>query len=106
MKLDAPVRYGVGRRNAGSAGIIVVKFPGGERAVTGDATLDFNHAGRAEISPGEFLFARPNHFDGMPGSARQSRGLKCGVGGVLAAVGRPSVGAMTRTWSFERWNAS
>src|SRR6267378_7230444 len=66
--------------------MVVVKFPRGERAVRGDATLDLDDASGTKIGPGEFFFARPNDFHGTPGSAGQASGLQRGVAGVLSAV--------------------
>src|SRR6266404_3668937 len=71
--------------------MIVVKFPSCQRAVAGNAALDFDDTSGTEIRPGEFFFAGPHHFDGAASSARQTSGLDRSVTGVLPAVRRAGV---------------
>src|SRR6266850_226566 len=66
--------------------MVVVKFPGRERAVGCEATLNLDDAGGTKVGPREFFFARPNDFHGMPGRAGQASGLQRGVTGVLSAI--------------------
>src|SRR6266849_7332646 len=66
--------------------MVVVKFPSCQRAVAGNAALDFDDTSGTEIRPGEFFLAGPHHFDGAASSARQTSGLDSGVTGVLPAI--------------------
>src|SRR5437667_2717142 len=71
--------------------MVVVKFPSCQRAVAGNAALDFDDASGAEIRPGEFFLAGPDHFDGAASSPRQTSGLDRGIAGVLPTVRRAGV---------------
>ena len=86
VKRSELVGHFVGRAKPGSAGVVVVKFPGCERAVAACAALDFDHAGRPEVGPGEFFLASPDQLDRPAGLAGDSRGLDGRFAGVLAAV--------------------
>src|SRR5215471_11994682 len=90
--LDQLVRDVVGRFDPGRAGVVVVKLPSGELATRVESAFYFDEARRAEIGPGEFLFARPNEFDGTVGGFRKTRGLDGGVARMFAAVGRTGIG--------------
>src|SRR5258708_19735616 len=71
--------------------MVVVKFPSCQRAVAGDAALDFDDTSGTEIRPGEFFLARPHHLDGAASSTCQTSGLDRSVTGVLPAVRRAGV---------------
>src|SRR6266436_832362 len=71
--------------------MVVVKFPSGQRAVAGNAALDFDDTSGTEIRPGEFFLTGPHHFDGAASSACQTSSLDRSVTGVLPAVRRASV---------------
>ena len=51
-----------------------------------DAGVDLDHAGRAEVGPGELLLARPDDLDRLAGRLRQPGRLDRRLAGVLAAV--------------------
>src|SRR5712671_5464601 len=71
--------------------MVVVKFPSGQRAVAGNAALDFDDTSGTEIRPGEFFLTGPHHFDGAASSACQTSSLDRSVTGMLSAVRRASV---------------
>src|SRR6267154_5268093 len=71
--------------------MVVVKFPSCQRAVAGNAALDFDDTSGTEIRPGEFFLAGPHHFDGADSSACQTSSLDRGITGVLPAVRRAGV---------------
>src|SRR5258708_462546 len=71
--------------------MVVVKFPSCQRAVAGNAALDFDDTSGTEIRPSEFFFAGPHHFDGATGSARQTCGLDSGIAGVLSSIRRSRI---------------
>jgi hypothetical protein len=91
MKFDALIRNDVGSFNPRRAGIVIVKFPRGERAVAGNPALDFDNARGPEIRPGELFLASPDQFHGTACGARQTRSFQCGVAGVLASIGGTGV---------------
>ena len=82
---------GVRTPQAGAAGVVIVKFPGGDRAVLRHSAGNVNDSGRAEIGPGKFLLTRPDQFDRLPGGLGQSRGFDGRLPRMLAAVARASV---------------
>src|SRR5882724_6705511 len=86
MKLNTLIRHAVRRADSRSAGIVVVKFPSGQRAIARDAALDIDDPSGAKVSPGEFFFSRPNYFHRMTCRPGQSCRFQRGVAGVLAAV--------------------
>src|SRR5262249_52377715 len=92
MELDLLVGDGVWRRDRGRPRVEVVELPGGDRSVSSRAGGNLDDAGRAEIRPREFLFARPDDPDRPPDRLRQAGRFDRGVPGVLAAVSRPGVG--------------
>ena len=92
MKLGALVRDFVGRADSGRAGIIVVEFPGGERAVGARAAANLDHAGGPEVRPGEFFLACPDELDGLPRRFREPRRLDGRIARMLAAVRRSGIG--------------
>ena len=69
----------VERANAGVAGVVVAMFPSRDPAIVGHRARDVDDAGRPEIRPREFLFARPDEFDGLAGGFRESRGFDCAL---------------------------
>src|ERR1700681_4717038 len=91
MKLNVAVGNVVFDLDAGSAGVVVVKLPRGDRPVISRATLDIDDARGPEIRPGEFLFAGPDKLDGLSGRARQTRRFDRALAGVLAPVTGASV---------------
>src|SRR5260370_8280819 len=84
--------------------MVVVKFPSCQRAVAGNAALDFDDTSGTEIRPSEFFLAGPHHFDGAASSTRQTSGLDRSVTGVLPTVRRAGVRhnhAHTPLWQME-----
>src|SRR6266851_8280672 len=71
--------------------MVVVKFPSRQRAVAGNAALDFDDTSGTEIRPGEFFLAGPHHLDGAASSTRQTSSLDRSIAGVLPAVCRAGV---------------
>ena len=63
-----------------------------EAGLAADRAGDVDHAGRAEVGPGELLLARPDQLDRRVDGAGQPGGLDRRVAKVLAAVGRACVG--------------
>ena len=52
-----------------------MKFPGGEQTVAADSRLNFDHARRSKVGPGEFFFARPHQLDRLAHRFSQTRGF-------------------------------
>src|SRR5262245_42101366 len=77
----------VRRLETGAARVVVVELPRRERAGLVHLTPYVDDAGRPEIRPREFLFARPDQLDGLLRRTGDPRRLDCRVSGVLAAVG-------------------
>src|SRR6516162_8244974 len=92
VELDALIRRSVRRVDGRTAGAVVVKFPGSERAVLADAAGHVDDAGRAEVRPGEFLLARPDELYGLAGGLGEPGGFEGVLAGVLAAVRGAHVG--------------
>src|SRR5438309_7076321 len=103
MKFGALVGDDVRRIDTGCAGVIVVKFPRGERTVGRRGALNFDHACGAEISPCEFFLASPDDFYGMACGASETCGFQCSVTGVFAAVCGAGVWNNDANRAF--WNA-
>src|SRR5712692_8688287 len=80
------IRNDVGSLDPRGTGVEVVKFPGRQRAVAGDATLDFDDACRPEIRPGEFFLAGPNDFHWTTRGARQPSSLDRRVASVFPSI--------------------
>ena len=89
MEGEQLVRHRVWRVHAGGAGVVVVIFPGRERAVRGSTALatSITPAG-PEVGPGELFFARPDQLDRSSGGTGQARGLNRRLAGMLAAICR------------------
>src|SRR5712691_1541881 len=91
MVFRSLIRNVVGSLDSGRTRMVVVEFPGSQRAVTGDAAFDFDDTGGTEIRPGEFFLSSPYHFHGTPGGTGQPSSFDGSVAGVLASIGRASV---------------
>src|SRR5262245_51358721 len=91
MKLDALVGNGIGRGDCGWPGIVVIKFPGEDRAVSAHAAFDVNHARRTEVRPREFFVPRPHQLYWLACSLCQTGSLDSRLPGVLAAIGRSGI---------------
>src|SRR5690349_24813652 len=86
MKLNILIRNVVLDLSPRGSGVVMMKLPGGDRAVVLHAGLDVDDAGGAKVRPGEFFFTRPDQFHRFAGSPRQPRRLDRAFAGVLAAV--------------------
>src|ERR1700683_2271380 len=91
MKTDALIQNIVASINSGSAGVVVVKLPGGDGAVAGHSGGDVHHPGGAKIGPGKFLFARPLKFYRTFRGARESGCFNGSFARVFSAVGRTRI---------------
>ncbi len=91
MECGELVGHFIEHANPGGAGIVVMKFPGRERAVAASTAFDFDHAGRPEVGPCEFFLARPDELDRPAGLASQPGRFNGRLAGMLAAVARPGV---------------
>ncbi len=80
-----------------------MKFPRGQRAVSGCAAFDFDHTGRAEIRPGELFLARPDDFHRMAGGTSQTSSFHSSIAGMLPSVRGTRVGNDHAYGAF--WNA-
>src|SRR5229473_966171 len=80
------IRNDVGSLDARRSGMVIVKFPSGQRPIASNATLDFDNARGSEIRPSEFFLASPNYLHWTSGRARQTRGFDGSVAGVLSAI--------------------
>ncbi len=69
-----------------------MKFPGGDFAVGIDSARDIDHAGGAEVRPGELLFARPDQLDRLAGRRGQTGRFDGGFPGMLSAVPGTRIG--------------
>src|SRR5262245_48968421 len=86
MKLDSLVRNLIERPNRGRPGIIIMKFPGRNRAVFAYGARNLDYAGGPEVCPAEFFFARPDQLDGFARRLSQACRLERGFTRMLAAV--------------------
>src|SRR5262245_33749779 len=86
MKLDSLIGNVIERPNRGTAGVVIMKFPCGDGAILANSALDFDDAGRAKVSPGEFLFARPNNLNGLTGRLGEPGGFQWRFRRMLAAI--------------------
>src|SRR5437660_1189783 len=91
MELNALVRGDVSAANARRAGVVVVQFPSGERAVRTSRAADLDHARGSGICPSELFLAGPYDFDRLARCFRDARGFDRSLTGVLAAVARPRI---------------
>src|SRR5439155_13776448 len=78
--------------NARTAGIVVVKFPTGDRSIRAHTAGDLDHSRRPEIRPSELLLARPDELHRPACGPGQSRCLDRRFPGVLAAVTGAGIG--------------
>src|SRR5439155_13053006 len=91
MKLIKLIRNVVLSLNGCGSGVVVVKLPGGDRAVVLHAALDIDHPSGTKIGPSEFFFAGPDEFHRLARSFRQTRGLDRALAGVFPAAARAGV---------------
>src|SRR5581483_7697827 len=82
----------VGRADGGGTGVVVVIFPGGERAVLADAAGNLDDSRRPQVGPHEFLVARPDELDRFARGLGEPGGFDGTAAGVLAAVAGAGVG--------------
>src|SRR5262249_36731472 len=75
MKFLALGRDVIESPHRGLARIVVVKVPGSQLAVLRYPSANVDHAGRAEIGPGELFLTGPDDFHRLAGGFRQSRGF-------------------------------
>src|SRR6266498_1381013 len=80
--------------------VVIVKLPGGDRAVGLNSAFDVDHARGPKVSPGEFFFARPDQLHRLAGAARETRGLDRVLAGVLATVSGTGVGDNNANFVF------
>src|SRR4051794_24734744 len=92
MELNFLVGDRIGRSDSGAARVVIVKLPGSEFALPGDPARDFDQTSGAEISPGKFLFPRPDHLHWFAGSLGKTRRFDRGIGRVLSTVARAGIG--------------
>jgi hypothetical protein len=75
MKLDQAVGNVIGDVDRRRTGVVVVAFPCSDGSLAKRSTLDFDDACRTEVRPGELLFTRPDYFDRLAGSPRETSGF-------------------------------
>src|SRR5690348_9262141 len=92
MKFNLLIRNIVKRADGRAAGVVVVKLPCGDRPISAHASACFNDSRRAEVSPGEFLLARPDQLHRFTRSFGQSRSFNGRLTSVLASVAGAGVG--------------
>src|SRR5947207_3694244 len=92
MKLRPCIWHLIERANRGSSRVIVVKVPGGEHAVLANSSVHLDHSGGAEIGPGHFLRARPDHPHRFARRFSQTSGFRGGLFAVLASVAGTGIG--------------
>ena len=86
VKGAALVRDFVERAQGRGARVVVGDVPRGQRAVVADSARQVDHASRAKIGPGEFLFPRPGQLHRFAGRLGKPGRLDGRFGRVLAAV--------------------
>src|SRR5271157_6124784 len=91
MELDTLVGDFVVGAHASSAGIVVVKFPGGDFSIVAHGAADVDDSGGPKIGPSEFLFPRPDKLYRALGRARQPGRFDGTFAGVLATVARAHI---------------
>src|SRR5215471_19045421 len=92
VESNSLMRHFIGRAHSRGPRIVVVKLPEQQSAVGLRAAFDIHNAGGTEISPGEFLFARPHQLDGTSRAFRQARCLNRCFAGMFTSIGRTSIG--------------
>src|SRR6266567_1319170 len=91
MKLDPLMLNLIGSADGRSSRVVVVEFPGRQRSVAANSTLDLDHSRRPEIGPGELLFTRPDQLHRPACGSRQSGSLQRRFTAVLPSIGRTCV---------------
>src|SRR5579863_4991596 len=81
----------IGTDTRGS-GIVVMKFPGRDGAIVAYAAGDVDNTCGAEVSPGKFFLASPDHFHWALGGPGETCRFDRSFSGVLAAVTGAGVG--------------
>src|SRR6266849_3943451 len=102
MKLNGLVWNIVVDLNTRCTGIVVVKLPGRDRPIILDAALDVDDTSRAEVSPGEFFFARPHELHWFSAGTCQTGSFNGAFPRVLPTITRPCVGHDDSHFLF--WN--
>src|SRR6185369_17008516 len=69
-----------------------MKLPRRDLAVIAHSACDVDYTGGTEVSPREFLFARPDELHRFARCLCESRRFNCGLAGVLAAIPGAGVG--------------
>ena len=87
MKCDALIGDFIGSTYRSGPGVVIVVLPEQERAVGFYAAAYIDHAGRAKIRPGKFLFASPNEFDWFGCGLRKTRCFDRYLTRMFASVG-------------------
>src|SRR5690242_4510046 len=68
---------------SGASGVVVVKLPGGEHAVFGNATLDIDDTGGPEVRVRELVLPGPHQFHRLPCLLRNARRFDCRFASML-----------------------
>ncbi len=87
------VREVVGREGAAYATVEDIAVPGNDSSGFADTAPQVDERGRAEVVPGELLFASLRDHDWAADGAGEARGVHGGVPSILSAEGAPDVGS-------------